>query len=277
MGIVNKILWYVETHLDHPVTLTAMARDLGVSRFHLARSFAVVTGQAPIRYLWRRRLSRAALALTAGAPVTEAALDALYASPEAFSRAFRAEFGLTPRALKQRGGLDGLALTQPLEFEKTMTLIFDAPRIETFPTRHLAGPVRRYSMQTRAAIPAQWVAYNTEGERAPSLSPEDYYGLAFGFSEATGEFDYLCGQEVAADVPLPEGFARVATPAGRWARFVTRGHVSTMQSAWGEVYNHWMGQPGCLPRKGPSVEYYPPAFNGMTGHGGYELWVPVEG
>ena len=48
-----------------------------------------------------------------------------------------------------------------------------------------------------------------------------------------------------------------------------------MQSAWGEVYNHWADQPGCGPVAGPSVEYYPPEFNGMTGNGGYELWIPV--
>lgn len=277
MPIVDKILWYVETHLDHPVTLTAMARDLAQSRFHLTRSFAALTGQTPIRYLWRRRLTRAAERLVGGAPVTETALDALYASPEAFTRAFRAEFGLTPRALRRRGTLDGLTLTRTLEFSPAMSLIFSGPEFESFAARHFAGPVARYTMETRGDIPAQWAAYNTDGLRVPSLSPQDYYGIAFGFSPETGAFDYLCGQEVAADTTLPTGFGRVTLPAGRWARFATRGHISTMQAAWGEVYNHWTGGPGCAPRPGPSVEYYPPTFNGMTGHGGYELWVPVAG
>ena len=48
-----------------------------------------------------------------------------------------------------------------------------------------------------------------------------------------------------------------------------------MQAAWGEVYNHWASQPDCGPRSGPGVEFYPPEFDGMTGNGGYELWIPV--
>ena len=30
-------------------------------------------------------------------------------------------------------------------------------------------------------------------------------------------------------------------------------------------------------RPGPSVEYYPPQFDGLTGAGGFEVWVAVEG
>jgi AraC family transcriptional regulator len=276
MGIVDKTLWLIETHLGTPVTLESLAKMLGITPFHLSRSFTALTGQPVMRYVWRRRLTRAAEALVATrASVLTLALDAGYASPEAFTRAFRAEFGLTPRALRQSGTLARLTLTQPMETFPAMSLIFAAPILETRPAMVIAGPSQAYDLQTRASIPSQWVDYNSAGLRAPSPKPEDYYGVAWGFNAATGTFDYLCGQEMTAGTAVPQGFAKVTLPAGRWARFATKGHISTMQSAWGEVYNHWSGQPGCAPRSGPSVEYYPPAFNGMTGEGGYELWVPV--
>ena len=143
--------------------------------------------------------------------------------------------------------------------------------------RSIAGPSQRYDLQTRARIPAQWAVYNETELRAPSPTPVDCYGIAYGFAPATGDFDYLCGQELTPGAAVPEGFAKIALPAGRWARFVSKGHITTVQAAWGEVYNHWASQPGCGPRTGPRVEYYPPAFDGMTGNGGYELWIPVEG
>ena len=64
------------------------------------------------------------------------ALDADYASPEAFGRAFRAEFGHSPRALRVRNTLADLPLTQALELTPIMSLIFDAPIFDTLPAQH---------------------------------------------------------------------------------------------------------------------------------------------
>ena len=111
--------------------------------------------------------------------------------------------------------------------------------------RSIAGPSQRYDLQTRARIPAQWAVYNETELRAPSPTPVDCYGIAYGFAPATGDFDYLCGQELTPGAAVPEGFAKIALPAGRWARFVSKGHITTVQAAWGEVYNHWASQPGC--------------------------------
>ena len=84
------------------------------------------------------------------------------------------------------------------------------------------------------------------------------------------------GQEVTGQAELPISFTQVAPP-GPYARFATMGHSSTMSADRGEVCNDWLCRPALHPRKGPAVEYYPPSFNGMTGNGGFEVWVPIEG
>ena len=99
MGIVDQALWQIETNLNGPLTLAGLAETLKVTPFHLSRSLTALTGQPVTRYVWRRRLTRAAEALiSTSASVLTLALDAGYASPEAFTRAFRAEFGLSPCA-----------------------------------------------------------------------------------------------------------------------------------------------------------------------------------
>lgn len=276
MSLVGKALWLIETNLAEPATLNGIADQLAVTPYHLARAFAEATGQPLMRYVWRRRLTLAAQALAYGREsILTIALDAGYASPEAFTRAFRAEFGLTPSALRRSGAVETLTLTPPQQPRTAMTNLLTTPKIETMPRRRFAGPQRRYDMQTRAAIPAQWAAYNADGTRVPGATPGDYYGLVHSFSEETGTFDYICGQEVPAHATLPDGFASV-TIEGPYARFATKGHISTMNAVWSEIYNSWMTRPEYRPRKGASVEYYPPEFNGMTGEGGYEVWLPIE-
>jgi AraC family transcriptional regulator len=280
MALTAKALWYLESNLTADLTLSGVADQLSVSAFHLARTFATTTGQPLMRYVRRRRLSQAAealaLVLASGqGTVLDVALQAGYQSHEGFSRAFRAEFGVAPSALRQPGAIDHLHLTQALLPRTNMTHIFTKPIVEPMPERIIAGLSHNYDMQTRVEIPALWGRYNDEETRAATPHPDDYYGVCYGFT-GTGTFSYLCGQILSARADLPPGFAKVTLPAGPYARFVTKGHISTMSQGWAEVYNDWLTRPEYRPRTGPSVEYYPPEFDGMTGDGGYELWLPVE-
>ena len=97
MNPAHKALWFIESHLADELTLDEIAAIGGVSRFHMVRAFAAATGLSVMRYVRARRLSEAARALAGGAPdILTLALDADYGSHEAFTRAFRDHFGVTP-------------------------------------------------------------------------------------------------------------------------------------------------------------------------------------
>src|SRR3954468_16266203 len=103
MNPVAKAIWFIESHLMEEVTLADIAATAGVSRFHLVRAFGLATGVPVMRYVRSRRLSEAARALANGAPeILTLALDAGYASHEAFTRAFREQFDLTPESTRAR-------------------------------------------------------------------------------------------------------------------------------------------------------------------------------
>jgi AraC-like DNA-binding protein len=104
MNPAQKALWFIESHLANALTLDEIAGVAGISRFHLVRAFAVATGFSVMRYVRARRLSEAARALAGGAPdILNLALDADYGSHEAFTRAFRDHFGVTPEAVRSSG------------------------------------------------------------------------------------------------------------------------------------------------------------------------------
>ena len=98
MSVTNKALFVIERNLHRDLTLDQIAEYCGVSRFHLAHAFGESTGLSVMEYLRGRRLTEAAYALASGADsILAVALDSRYASHEAFSRAFRAQFGKPPR------------------------------------------------------------------------------------------------------------------------------------------------------------------------------------
>src|SRR3954453_19510369 len=115
MNPAQKALWFIESHLADQLTLDEVSAVGGVSRFHMVRAFATATGLSVMRYVRARRLSEAARALAGGAPdILSVALDADYGSHEAFTRAFREHFGVTPEAVRGSERLDNLKLQEPI-------------------------------------------------------------------------------------------------------------------------------------------------------------------
>src|ERR1700726_3526439 len=132
MNPAQKALWFIESHLANQLTLDDIAAIGGVSRFHMVRAFAAATGLSVMRYVRARRLSEAARALANGAPdILGVALDAEYGSHEAFTRAFREHFGLTPDAVRAQRCLDSLNLQGPLSMDSTLREDLAPPRFET--------------------------------------------------------------------------------------------------------------------------------------------------
>jgi AraC family transcriptional regulator len=123
---VAKALWYIESHFGQEITLDDVANVAGVSRYHMSRVFGLTTGRSVMRYVRGRRLTEAARCLAQGAPdILAIALDAGYGSHEAFTRAFRDQFGLTPEMARAQGNLHNIELMEPLRMEMDKTLLTD--------------------------------------------------------------------------------------------------------------------------------------------------------
>ncbi|MBF5044951.1 AraC family transcriptional regulator [Aggregicoccus sp. 17bor-14] len=101
---VGRVLREVQGRLAEPHGLEALAARAGLSRFHFLRTFRRVTGVTPHQWLLRARLREAARRLaTTRAPVTEVALEVGFQELSHFTRAFRAELGVTPGRFARSG------------------------------------------------------------------------------------------------------------------------------------------------------------------------------
>jgi AraC family transcriptional regulator len=109
---IQPALAYAAAHLDEDVSLAALARQTGLSVYHLQRAFSTVAGETPKQFTLRLRLGRAAaMLLTRNDSVLDIALNCGFQSHEVFLRAFRRRFGMAPSAYRQRGFVPA-AITQ---------------------------------------------------------------------------------------------------------------------------------------------------------------------
>ena len=276
MNPAQKALWYIESHLAAPLTLDDVAGVAGVSRFHLVRAFAAATGFSVMRYARARRLSKAAQALAAGAPdILTLALDADYSSHEAFTRAFRDHFGVTPEAVRAATCLDRLKLQEPIVMDSTLLDNLKAPRFETGKALLVAGIGERYTCEGSAAIPGQWQRFHQRVDDIPDRIGKVAYGVCCNGDDA-GNFDYVAGVEVADFSDLPREFARVRIPEQKYAVFTHAEHISTIRRTVNTIWNHWLPASGMKAADAPSFERYDEKFDPATGDGGLEIWIPVR-
>jgi AraC family transcriptional regulator len=275
MSPAQKALWFIESHLARPITLDEISAVAEVSRFHLVRAFGEATGLSVMRYVRARRLSQAARALAAGAPdILSLALDADYGSHEAFTRAFRDHFGITPEMVRATTCLSRLKLQEPIMLDSTALDNLPPPRFEIGKPLLVAGLGERYTWESGAAIPGQWHRFQQSVHDVPRRIGNVTYGVCCNGDDA-GNFDYICGVEVADFSDLPREFSRVRIPEQRYAVFTHRDHVSTIRRTISTIWNQWLPSSGLKAADAPNFERYE-NFDPVTGNGGIEIWVPIK-
>jgi len=161
MESVQKALWLMESRFRGEVSLDELSVVAGISRYHFAHVFARATGQSAMRYMRGRRLSEAARVLANGGPdILTVALDFGYGSHEAFTRAFRDQFGVTPESVRAQHHLDNVNLVEAIKMDDGVTTTLAPPRIEQRGLLLIAGLGGKYSSDTHQNIPALWQRFS---------------------------------------------------------------------------------------------------------------------
>ncbi|MDX8470144.1 AraC family transcriptional regulator [Mesorhizobium sp. VK23B] len=276
MNPTEKALWFVESHLPDAISLDDVAQSSGVSRFHVTRAFGAATGRSVMGYMRARRLSEAARSLAGGASdILAVALDAGYGSHEAFTRAFRDQFGTTPELVRAQGSTRNLDLVEPILMDSSLLATLEAPRFEISRPLLIAGLGERYSCESSAGIPMQWQRFGPYFGNIPGQIGDVAYGVCVNGDDA-GNFDYVAGVEVSDFSDLPKDFYRVRVPAQKYAVFAHREHISTIRRTVNTIWNKWLPASGHEIADAPEFERYGPEFDPRSGNGGLEIWVPVK-
>jgi AraC family transcriptional regulator len=277
-AIVEKALWFIEHRYGQEITLDDIAEHVGVSRYHLSRAFPLALGVSISAYLRGRRLTEAAKALAAGAPdILAVAIDATYGSHEAFTRAFREQFGLTPEQVRARGTADGLKLVEPIRWDDSLFAELAPPRIIEGSPLLIAGLAERHPNDKPEEIPAQWQRLTPYLGSVLHANDGAAYGVVLDLFFNENSFQYLNGVRVDSLHDLPPELTALRLPARRYAAFTHPGHVSTMRRTVHTIFTHSLGECRLDADDCPNfVEYYGPGFDIEAGINDVEVWVPLR-
>ena len=101
---IDQLVRWMNTSYMEPLSIEAMAAQLGYHRTYLARMFHQYMGVSPMQYLTALRLERAAILLQSSQSFTVEEIASLvgYKDPLYFSKLFKQKYGLSPSIYKKQ-------------------------------------------------------------------------------------------------------------------------------------------------------------------------------
>ncbi|MGJ7532133.1 MULTISPECIES: AraC family transcriptional regulator [unclassified Variovorax] len=281
--IFIPLVAWIEERLDEPLTLELIAQRAGFSAYHFSRMFTARMGRSVMAHVRGRRLVRGARRLCTEPDVklVDLALDCGFESQEAFTRAFKRLFGVSPGRFRvgfSPTPIEGqFPMNAPSSTSTAVTRLPELIKLEAF---RVAGPSRRFDDATRSEIPQLWSALvgalPLKGQ-SPSWAT---YGVVWSTDREAGSFMYMAGVGVVTDGELPKGFTVKEIPAATYVvfRIALNGSAlhpqvkSAMATIWGEL----IPASGLRVVDSPDFEMYDGHFAPDQPGAVIDFYVPVE-
>ncbi|MFF2588388.1 effector binding domain-containing protein [Peribacillus butanolivorans] len=281
---IQKAINYMEEHLLDDLTIESISRQANASAFHFQRTFTILTDISVGEYVRRRRLALAAQEISrTNCKIIDLAYKYGYDTPEAFSKAFRRQHGVSPsEARKYIGKLtfyERLVIQVILKGEIPMK--YNIIERDSF---QLIGIMREFSLvngENLIGIPKLWDKVNSDGtdDQLGKLNNGQIKGLLGvcvdkRILEQNETMDYWIATEY--DGQVPEGYSSLTIPASKWVIFEVHGPMpDAIQEVWKRIFSEWFPTSGYEHAGTPEMEVY--TDDDASNPDYYsEIWIPVK-
>jgi len=248
---LEKAIIYIENHLGENITVEEVSRAAGYSYYHLTRQFSAVLGENVGSYIKRRRLADGAKKLLyTDKRVIDIALENGFESAEAFSRAFKAVYKVSPNGYRKNRLDLFISAKERLEPEllrhRTQNITVH-PSIVKLPDIKAVG-LRGQTTLRDNVIPQLWKQFNMIVEKVPNRTVN---GRGFGICEACNDgntiynmndevqFSEVTAIEVDGFESLPDIFVPKVLKGGCYAVFTHKGSLAHLKKTYDYIWGTW--------------------------------------
>lgn len=255
---MERVVGYICAHLEEDLSVERLSGVAGFSKFHFHRQFKAYTGYTVGQLVRLTRLKHAAyqLAFAPERSILDVALDAGFAAPESFSRAFKEAQGQTPSDFKKAPAWRAWAEEHPLPTPVRSNSM--NPNIVEFSATRVAVFEHRGSPATLMASVGRFIEWRKATKDAFERNSRTF-GVAYDDPEAVSpelfRFD-ICGELTAPLHPNDAGVVEKWLPQGRCAVVRHIGSTDRIGETVHAMYANWLPQSGETLRDFPVFFHY---------------------
>ncbi|MCD8158173.1 MAG: AraC family transcriptional regulator, partial [Clostridiales bacterium] len=100
--LYDVILEYINNNLTEPLTLDKIAEHFFVSKYYVSHIFKDNLGISLHQYVIKKRLNACQSAIATGEPITSVAENFGFPDYTGFYRAFKKEYGISPKEYREQ-------------------------------------------------------------------------------------------------------------------------------------------------------------------------------
>jgi AraC family transcriptional regulator len=286
---IQKAVDYIEDHLNDELSLESVARIAGFSKWHFQKIFSASVGDSLKEYIRLRRLTKAMNELVAtDKRILDISLAAGFESQEAFTRAFRVMYTMTPGEARKSGN--------PFNFKKlriTMEYLDHLygginmePIFKKMHEMKIIGCAGKFISITSPdknnmeIIPKLWQKYMPRRHEIKNSKSSSNLGACFELpsdgDDHSDECFYIAGTEVENFDSIPAGMEGLTVSAGEYAIFTHKGKLDTFEHTMNYIFGSWLPKSGKKLRNSPTIDFYDHRFKLNQDDSELDVWIPIE-
>jgi len=266
---IHQVIRFIEQHYTEELPLSVLAEKANYSSFHFQRIFKTIVGETPKQHINRLRLEGAShyIVLTPNTTIIEVAFMFGFTSLEAFSRAFKNYYRVSPDKFKRSNDEERLLIIQ----EKTKSEAQKNIDPASFLREHLqdlsaeqdVAVVKHYvknviyiqgTLKDEETILAAHDRIRQWAEARDLIKKDtEYFGLMRDYPLFTSldKCRYYACVTVESRPPLSDEINFLEMPAGTYATFTVRGGINELIKSVTRFAHHW------LPESGYEIQHIP--------------------
>jgi AraC family transcriptional regulator len=291
---IQQAIDYIEAHLSDELAIEAIAGRAAFSPWHFQRIFGAMVGETVRSYVRKRRLSQAFDSLQASdARIADIAWAHGFESHEAFTRAFKTTFGITPGAVRRNAQpvappLQRIVLTPEYLHQRYGDIRMEPTfkQLDEISVIGLGSPfisILSPDQNNFTVIPALWDTLFRRIDEIPGRREEFSLGLCRSLPEGMermhdDQFYYIAGVPVQSVDEVPTGMVSTVIPARTYAMFTHRGRLNRLQETMNYIYGSWLPNSDRERADGsvPDLEWYDGRFAHDSDTSEMDIYIPLR-
>jgi AraC family transcriptional regulator len=274
---------YIEENLTQDIKVQDIIQNVGFSQYHFMRLFKAISGHTISNYIKRRKMTEASkLLLTTDMRILDIAVLFGYNSQEAFTRAFKEVYNVTPNTYRANNtryrNIEQIVINENILNLKASAVDPMEPRIVRRDGFLIAGLKYRGSNQN-FEVPKLW---NQLSEKVKTIKNKIIGDHCYGYEsydddfDRTGSFVYMVGIELSSITALPEDFEYQKVNSSKYAVFPISAVVENMPKSIIEIYTVHLPASGLKAARNYDFEYYDYSFEVNNMNSFISFYVPIE-
>ncbi len=244
----KKAVMYIENNLHENITVNYVAKETGYSYYHLTRLFKSMFGESVGSYIKKRRLvSSTKELLYSDKKVIDIAIGSGFESSEAFSRAFKSIYKVSPIEYRKNRIDVFVGKKKKLELDFMRHLVGNItikPVIKEIEKIKVIGIKDKVILENNS-LPDLWEKFRKVHHIVPNTLPSKrVFGICEAISEIhlvseSMEFNEIIGLEVNSYDVIPNSFVSKTIKEGKYAIFTHTGSLDNLDKTYEYIWGTW--------------------------------------